>query len=142
MMRSREEISRALAERGIHLTAQRLAIAEFVLNRTDHPSADDVFRAVSAALPVVSKATVYNTLNLLVRERLLQALTLQEGAVRYDPLLASHAHFLDTRTHRVVDIPPDRVRAVEHELDPARFEIEEVQVIFRGRIRDGEPDAG
>ena len=142
MMLTREEISRTLAERSIHLTAQRLAIAEFVLNRTDHPNADEVYRAVSTVLPVVSKATVYNTLNLLAKERLLQALTLKEGAARYDPNIVAHAHFLDTRTHRVVDVPPDQVSAVEHRLDPARFEIEEVQIVFHGRIRDEGPDPG
>lgn len=142
MKRSRDEIIDLLSARGIQLTAQRVAIAEYVLQSPVHPSAEDVFQAVSGTLPLVSKATVYNTLNLLVRERLLTALTLQGGGVRYDPLLCPHSHFLDTHTHRLIDITADRVRAVEHDLDPARFEVEEIQVIFRGRIRDEEPDRG
>lgn len=138
-MKTRDEIVELLSERGIQLTAQRIAIAQCVLSSADHPSAEDVFQAVSGALPVVSKATVYNTLNLLVRERLLTALTLQGGGIRYDPLLTSHAHFLDTLTNRLVDIPSDHVHAVEHDLDPQRFEVEEIQVIFRGRVRNEVP---
>jgi Fe2+ or Zn2+ uptake regulation protein len=134
MERSREEIVRLLAARGLSLTAQRIAIAQFVLNSLDHPSAEEVYQAVSATLPVLSKATVYNTLNLLVREGLLNALNLQGGGVRYDPLLTPHSHFLDAQTHRLIDIPADHVRAVEHQLDPARFQVDEIQVIFRGRL--------
>jgi Fe2+ or Zn2+ uptake regulation protein len=135
MQQTRDDVASVLSERGIQLTAQRLAIAQFVLNSHDHPSAEDIFQAVSGTLPLVSKATVYNTLNLLVREGLLNVLNLQGGGVRYDPLLAPHSHFLDTRTNRLIDIPADRVRTVEHELDPKRFEVEEIQVIFRGRVR-------
>jgi Fe2+ or Zn2+ uptake regulation protein len=138
MHRGRDEIVGLFSARGISLTAQRLAIAQFVLNSVDHPSAEEVFQAVSATLPVLSKATVYNTLNLLVREGLLGALNLQGGGVRYDPLLTRHSHFLDTRTNQLVDIPADHVHAVEHQLDPARYQIDEIQVIFRGRIRSGE----
>jgi Fe2+ or Zn2+ uptake regulation protein len=142
MDRRRDEIVQLLSARGISRTAQRLAIAQFVLNSLDHPSAEEVFQAVSATLPVLSKATVYNTLNLLVREGLLGALNLQGGGVRYDPLLTPHSHFLDTQTNRLVDIPADRVRAVEHELDPARYQVDEIQVIFRGRIRSEDPPPG
>jgi len=142
MDRRRDEIVQLLSARGISRTAQRLAIAQFVLNSLDHPSAEEVFQAVSATLPVLSKATVYNTLNLLVREGLLGALNLQGGGVRYDPLLTPHSHFLDTQTNRLVDIPADRVRAVEHELDPARYQVDEIQVIFRGRIRSEDAPPG
>jgi Fe2+ or Zn2+ uptake regulation protein len=136
MNRSREEVVELLSHRGVQLTAQRIAIAQFVLNSTEHPSAEDVFQAVSGTLPLVSKATVYNTLNLLVRQGLLIALKLQGGGVRYDPLLSPHSHFLDTQTNRLVDICPTLVEVVQHRLDPERFEVEEIQVIFRGRVRD------
>jgi Fe2+ or Zn2+ uptake regulation protein len=134
--RNREEIVGLLAECGLNLTAQRIAIAEYVLNSREHPNAEDIYQAVTKVLPVVSKATVYNTLNLLVRNGLLRAVAIEEGAVHYDPLLSAHPHFLDTRTHRIIDIPSEQVLALEHRIDPSRFEVDEVQVVFRGRIRD------
>jgi Fe2+ or Zn2+ uptake regulation protein len=131
--RSREEIVRLLAECGLNLTAQRVAITEAVLNSTSHPTAEEVYNAVCDVLPVVSRATVYNTLKLLVRQGLLHAITVEEGAVHYDPWLEAHPHFLDTRTHRLIDIPEEQLLAYEHRLDGSRFEVEDVQVLFRGR---------
>lgn len=136
MNRSREQIVELLSERGLNVTAQRIAIAEYVLNSRDHPSAEEAYQAVSASLPVVSKATVYNTLNLLVKEGFLSVISLQEGGVHYDPCLSPHCHFLDTDTSRIVDVPPDQVTTIQHRLDPSRFRVDDVQVIFRGRLLD------
>ena len=131
--RSREDIVRLLAECGLNLTAQRVAIAETVLNSTIHPTAEEVFRAVCTVLPVVSRATVYNTLKLLVRQGMLRAISVEEGAVHYDPWLEPHPHFLDTHEHRLMDIPEEEILAFEHRLDESRFAVEDVQVLFRGR---------
>ena len=131
--RSREDIVRLLAECGLNLTAQRVAIAETVLNSTIHPTAEEVFRAVCTVLPVVSRATVYNTLKLLVRQGMLRAISVEEGAVHYDPWLEPHPHFLDTHEHRLMDIPEEEILAFAHRLDESRFAVEDVQVLFRGR---------
>jgi Fe2+ or Zn2+ uptake regulation protein len=131
--RSREDIVRLLAECGLNLTAQRVAIAETVLNSRTHPTAEEVFRAVGAVLPVVSRATVYNTLKLLVRQGMLRSISVEEGAVHYDPWLEPHPHFLDTHEHRLMDIPEEEILAFEHRLDESRFAVEDVQVLFRGR---------
>ncbi|HSN81499.1 MAG TPA: transcriptional repressor, partial [Polyangiales bacterium] len=53
-----------LEERGIKPSAQRVAVAEFVLHTDAHPSADEVWSRVRERFPMVSRATVYNTLNL------------------------------------------------------------------------------
>jgi len=139
--RSREDIVRLLAECGLNLTAQRVAIAETVLNSRTHPTAEEVYQAVCAVLPVVSRATVYNTLKLLVRQGLLRAISVEEGAVHYDPWLDPHPHFLDTRTHRLIDIPDEEILAFEHRLDESRFEVDDVQVLFRGRVMSPSPVA-
>jgi Fur family peroxide stress response transcriptional regulator len=131
--RSREEIVRLLAEAGLNLTAQRVAITEAVLNSRDHPNAEEIYRSVCSVLPVVSRATVYNTLKLLVKRGLLRAISVEEGAVHYDPWLEPHPHFLDTHTHRLLDIPEEEILAFEHRLEPAHFEVDDVQVLFRGR---------
>jgi Fe2+ or Zn2+ uptake regulation protein len=141
MKKSRDEIVGLLSDRGLNVTAQRIAIAEYVLNSRDHPSAEETYQAVSASLPVVSKATVYNTLNLLVKEGLVNVISLQEGGVHYDPWLPSHCHFLDTRTNRIFDVPPDQVKTIQHRLDPSRYQVDDVQVIFRGRILDKDSKA-
>ena len=65
-----------LRRNGIQPSAQRVAIAQYVLHADDHPSADEVWERVRARFPMVSRATVYNTLNLFVRKGLLREFVL------------------------------------------------------------------
>lgn len=117
---------------GIQPSAQRLAVAEYVLRTSDHPSADRVWAKVREHLPMLSRATVYNTLNLFVAKGLLRQLVLAEGKVVFDPKVDRHHHFVDERTGRIHDIPWEalEVRNLET-LDG--FEVKEYQVVVRGR---------
>ena len=122
----------ALTERGIQPSAQRMAVAEYVLYTTDHPSADQVWAKVKRGFPMLSRATVYNTLNLLAEKGLLRELVLAEGKVVFDPNLDPHHHFLDEETGEIVDVPWAAldVRRV-HSL--TGFDVREYQVVMRGK---------
>ena len=87
---------------GVRPSAQRVAIAEFVLTTPDHPSADAVWQAVKARFPMVSRATVYNTLELFVQRGLLQRLAIADDAMVYDPVLEPHHHFVDDATGAIL----------------------------------------
>ena len=132
MTRDGRDIAGILKERGIQPSAQRMAIAEFVLGTDAHPSADQVFAAVKPRLPVVSRATVYNTLNLLVQKGLLRELVLAPGKIVFDPYLEAHHHFIDETTGRIHDVPWDAVRVARIEALPG-LDVREYQVVMRGR---------
>jgi Fe2+ or Zn2+ uptake regulation protein len=119
----------------IQLTPQRIAVVEYVLKCKTHPSADDVLSHAQKKCPTVSRATVYNTLNLLVERGLLAMQTIKEGAVVFDPNLDKHHHFVDNDTGDVYDIPWDQLQ-VKGEEKLKDFEITEFQVILRGRKKN------
>jgi Fe2+ or Zn2+ uptake regulation protein len=128
------DILELLREHGIPPTAQRMAVAEYVLTTEDHPSADDVLARAKERLPVLSRATVYNTLHLLVDKGLLRELTLDEGRVVYDCNVAPHHHFIDEQTGIIHDVPFDAVRVSRLDQLPG-FEVREYTVVMRGRRR-------
>ncbi|HET6439045.1 MAG TPA: transcriptional repressor [Anaeromyxobacter sp.] len=136
-------IADRLRSSGIQPSAQRVAVAGFVLATDAHPSAEQVWVAVKAAVPAISRATVYNTLNLLVRKGLLRQVQLPEGRVGFDPNLAPHHHFVDEATGLVLDVPWDALEVLR--VDALRgLEVREYQVVLRGRrgvLRPGEPVA-
>ena len=109
-------------------------MAEYVLDTTDHPSADQVWERVRARIPVLSRATVYNTLNLFVEKGLLRQLVLAEGKVVFDPKVHAHHHFIDDVTGAIHDVPWDALEVRNVERLPG-FEIAEYQVVLRGRKR-------
>ena len=128
----KRETLQALTERGIQPSAQRVAVADYVLYTTDHPSADLVWAKVKRSFPMLSRATVYNTLNLFTEKGLLRELVLAEGKVVFDPKLEPHHHFLDEETGEIVDVPWSAldVRRV-HSLNG--FDVREYQVVMRGK---------
>jgi len=130
----RPDVTHILEEHGIQPTAQRVAVAEYVLQTTEHPSADKVWAAVQANFPTVSRATVYNTLNLFVEKGLLRELHLAPDSVLFDPNTDRHHHFIDEGTGRIYDIPWDQVE-VNSEKPLPDFEVIDYQVVMRGRRR-------
>lgn len=121
-----------LRECGIQPTPQRIAVVQSVLDNHSHPTADDVLVAAREKCPTVSRATVYNTLNLLVEKGLVGMQTIREGAVVFDPNIQKHHHFIDDDTGKIYDIPWSQLEVMgKDQLDG--FEITEYQVILRGK---------
>ncbi len=129
-------VSESLPERlrghGIQPSAQRLAVAEYVLDTVDHPSADVVWARVRARFPMISRATVYNTLNLFVAKGLLRQHVLAGGSVVFDPNTAPHHHFVDDATGAIQDVPWEAVD-VRHVDELKGLDVREYQVVMRGR---------
>ena len=119
---------------GIQATPQRIAVAEYILNTVDHPTADEVWVNVRDRCPTLSRATVYNTLNLFAERGLLRMQSLKEGVVVFDPHVVPHHHFIDDDTGKVLDIPWDAVK-VTGQNSLRGFDIREYQVVLRGRKR-------
>jgi Fur family transcriptional regulator, iron response regulator len=125
-----------LRAKGIQPTPQRIAVAESLLGAKTHPSADQVWEAVQKVCPTVSRATVYNTLNLLVEKGLARAQVLREGTVVFDPHVEAHHHFIDEESGKIYDIPWESVK-VSGQDKLSGYEIHEYQVILRGKRKRG-----
>lgn len=126
------DLIQRLTASGIRPSAHRVAVARYVLRTADHPTADQVFQAVRRGFPLISRATVYNTLNLFVEKGLLGELTVAPGAVVYDPNTAQHHHFIDDASGAIEDIPWHALH-VEGSAALDEFDVRECSVVLRGR---------
>ncbi|MFW5877150.1 MAG: Fur family transcriptional regulator [Myxococcota bacterium] len=135
MKASPQRTAEVLRAHGVQPSAQRVAVADYVLHTEEHPSADQVFARVRSGFPMISRATVYNTLGLFVERGLLQQLVLTEGRVVFDPKTERHHHFIDETTGEIHDIPWGELGVRGVGKLEARFEIDEYQVVLRGRKR-------
>lgn len=135
-MRPVEELCEFLRERGLKVTPQRRVIFEALQDSSEHPSAEDVYQAVTGVMPDISVATVYHTLNDLVAMGELTELDLGEGKARYDPCTLGHCHLVCLGCRKVVDIMrgPDFLELLpEQEFG---YQIERCEVVFYGRCPD------
>ena len=123
---------------GINPSAQRVAVAQYVLHTDEHPSADEVWTRVKKRFPVVSRATVYNTLNLFVKVGLLRQLVLNEGRVVFDPRTEDHHHFIDDETDEIQDVPWEAIE-VSSVARLKGLDVREYQVVMRGKKSPEKP---
>jgi Fur family iron response transcriptional regulator len=130
---NRDAIARLLEQRGVLSTPQRLDIAELVLARPQHLSADQILAAMRSGGARVSKATVYNTLNLFCEKGLLRTVEVDPARLYYDSTSEPHHHFYNVDTGELTDIPVDDVELTVRTGLPAGTHQEGIDVVIRVR---------
>ena len=128
-----EALNQRLAHSGLRATPQREVVYEVLLERRDHPTADELFARVKAKMPTISLATVYNCLEALVQCDLIKQVNFEREPTRYCSNLTEHAHFIDSATGQIIDIEmsPAYVARLKEALPPG-FTMEDVELNFRG----------
>lgn len=101
---SSDRIKSLLLAHVIRPTSQRVGIARILLSQPQHLSADQVLARVNKNEAIVSKATVYNTLNLFAEKGLIRQVIIEPGRVFYDSNTADHHHFYHEDTGLLQDI--------------------------------------
>jgi Fe2+ or Zn2+ uptake regulation protein len=128
------DVVKILNDHGIQPSAHRVAVAQYVLTTEDHPSAERVWDRVRERFPMISRATVYNTLNLFVEKGLLRELHLAADSVVFDANLERHHHLIDDETGTIHDVAWNAVE-VKNIRSIGNYEINEYQVVMHGKRR-------
>ena len=126
-----------LRERGIQITAQRLAVLRSVA-RQPHATADVVAETVRAAIGSISLQSVYDALAVLVAEGLIRRIEPAGSPARFECRVGDNHHHLVCRNcGRMTDVDcavgaaPCLTAA-----DNKGYEIDEAEVIYWGRCPD------
>jgi Fur family peroxide stress response transcriptional regulator len=117
---------------GLKLTPQRLAILEYLDGNKEHPSAEDIYKAVSKKFPTMSLATVYNTLMTLKQRGIVKELTMDPLKMRFDPQPTPHHHLICMDCRKIIDIHT-KFKINLPEVESEGFEIVGNHVEFYGR---------
>ena len=125
-----------LEQRGIRPTVQRVKVAEILLTSPRHLTAEQILVALREATGHVSKATVYNTLNLFVEQGLAREIHADPERCVYDSTMTPHHHFQNVDTGEMLDIRPEDLEFARLPPLPPGTEIESVDVVIRVRRKD------
>jgi Fur family transcriptional regulator, peroxide stress response regulator len=98
------QAERTLREMNVRLTPQRLAVLEYLEGNLAHPSAAEIHRALADRFPMMSFATVYNTLEMLREQGLVRELAIDPDKKRFDPNMEPHHHLICLSCKRIVDV--------------------------------------
>jgi Fur family transcriptional regulator, iron response regulator len=132
-MTARDEIAELLVSRGVFPTAQRLDVAQVILAKPQHLSAEEIIAGIRAMGSRVSKATVYNTLNLFCERGLLRPVDVDPSRQYYDSSIEAHHHFYNVDTGELIDIPASAVRLDVDAALPPGTEQTDVEIVIRVR---------
>ncbi len=132
---SRSDILSLLKSHGVMPTPQRMEVAEVLLDRAQHLSADQIMDRLRDTGSLVSKATVYNTLKLFSEKSLVKEVNVDPSRKFYDSTTHAHHHFYHVDSGELRDIPADQVSIMSLPDLPEGTEQESVEVLIRVRDR-------
>lgn len=125
----------SLRNKFLKVTPQRMAIYEYLLSTTEHPSAQTIFEHVQRQFPSISFATVYKTLNILRDAGLVLEFNVGGDCFRYDANTMAHPHFICKECEEVSDIIiPAEVISINDSILKANagFKIDHSEMFFFG----------
>ena len=129
-----KETAQILREKGLKVTPQRIAVYNMLINTTEHPNAEMIYKTLEPTNPTMSLATVYKTLDFFKQLGLVQELNVGEGRSRYDADVDWHPHTVCTCCGTVGDLHMDALKNVSRKLAPELdFEVEMEQLILYGK---------
>lgn len=114
-------------------TLQRRLVLETVRRMRNHPTAEEIYLAIAAENPLVSKATVYRNLKLLSEQGESLRIPIPDGADRFDFHVVPHYHLKCRVCNQVFDVDlPYQKNLCDRVSNAQGFQIESHQILFVG----------
>ena len=118
-----EEIANEIRKTRMRVTPQRITIAEYMNSTHDHPSAEQVYKAVRQIHPAISLSTVYKTLEMLKLQGVVSEISMSTGS-RYDTRRTPHLNLICTQCGVIEDLEDDFVNDLfEHVSQASTYEV-------------------
>lgn len=102
----------SLRDEGFRITPQRIAIVEYVMSTVEHPSAEQIYHIIKKDYPMVSLSTVYKTLDLLRKKRLVNEIDVN-GQSRFDPNTDVHINLVCIGCGKIDDVDDDSIKEIQ-----------------------------
>lgn len=128
-----EQFEQVCRARSLPITTQRMTVLEMILDRTDHPTADQVYEQVRERIQTISRTTVYRILDTLVELGLITKICHHGSAARFDPRIHQHHHLICLHCEKIIDVDEKRLNDVAWpDIRGHGFEIRDYHIHFRG----------
>lgn len=92
-----------LRQLGVSVTKPRIVILEYLMSEPMHVSASSLCNDLKDTLRI-SRATVYNTLNIFTENKLLKKIFVNNGTCYFDTNLSQHYHIYDVDKKELIDV--------------------------------------
>ncbi|MBE9040520.1 transcriptional repressor [Oscillatoriales cyanobacterium LEGE 11467] len=132
MEKQADRIVQTLKSKKLRVTPQRFAVYANLLDRTDHPTAEQILHDLNQNAPTSSQATVYTSLQALRDVGLVREVLLEEGVCRYDANIAPHHHFRCKSCGKIEDIAWEQFQGIDLQRLRSGLKVEDYELTVRG----------
>ncbi len=132
MSASTDAIVLTMKQQGLRVTPQRFAVYANLLQRFDHPTAEQILTELNSDGPVSSLATVYSSLQALRTAGLIKEVLLEAGVGRYDAKVQPHHHLCCNKCGSIADLPWEIFADVNLSKVTTHFRTQTYEVVVRG----------
>jgi Fur family transcriptional regulator, peroxide stress response regulator len=134
---SQEEIRNKLAEKGLKVTPQRLAILDAVYVLGSHPTAENIIEYIRQNNPNIASGTVYKVLETLIENKLVRKVYTDKDVMRYDGVMKNHHHLYCADNEVIEDYVDEKLDLMLQEYFKTHkindFQIDEIVLQINGK---------
>lgn len=105
-------VTKAIAEKGLKITHQRIVVYQAITINDKHPTAEQIYELIKEKNPSISLATVYKTLETFVENKLINKVSTPQGTMRYDARTDNHNHIYISNTNEILDFDDEELTKI------------------------------
>jgi Fur family ferric uptake transcriptional regulator len=108
----------ALKKEGLRYTQQRQLIWDELCSSEEHRDADEIYLSLRKDGVNASRATVYRTIDVLIKNKLVRKLDLGDGKARYENKMDSthHDHLICVQCGKIEEFMDDKIEGIQDDI--------------------------
>ena len=113
-----EQFLLALKEESLKATTQRVAIFEEVIYGEKHRECEQICHSLKSSKVNVSRATVYRTLDTLIKHQFIRKMDIGDGRIRYESKIGHphHDHMICVETGKIIEFTSDKIEQIQDDI--------------------------
>ncbi len=113
-----DQLKRVLKKEGLRYTQQRQSVWDELCATDDHRDAEEIYLAIRQSGLNVSRATVYRTIDVLVKNKMARKLELGDGRARYEHKVNAthHDHLICIQCGKIEEFMDEVIESRQDEI--------------------------
>tara|TARA_Y100001936_G_C15749688_1_gene495409 strand:- start:273 stop:704 length:432 start_codon:yes stop_codon:yes gene_type:complete len=113
-----ENFKKLLSKEAMKFTAARMAVLENLMSSEEHRECEEIFQDLLNNQVKISRATVYRTLDVLVKYEYIRKLDIGDGKLRYEKKIGNphHDHMICIETGDIIEFHNESIERIQDEI--------------------------
>jgi len=113
-----EDFKQLLSKEAMKFTSARMAVLENLINSNEHRECEEIFNDLLNDGVKISRATVYRTLDVLVKYEYIRKLDIGDGKLRYEKKIGNphHDHMICIETGDIIEFHNESIERMQDEI--------------------------